>query len=1124
MAPRLSFSVLPRLLAAGGIALLALRVAAGVITDAVTEHTWTGAAADGDITNPANWADRSAPANDGTATASFGTYTANYVDVTIDFSLLGLSFDAIRNDYYFTSSGNRQLALGSGGITASDGDYSHYIHFDSALTLGIAADQTWNINYGSYLDVYSVLTGTGAITKTGYGGLYLSGNSSFSGGFNLLDGNLVISSSTALGTGTLTVGPYGEVSPYIQAYSYNADHLSLDNAVVLNGGLNLYTNTELHLNGPVTLNADTVISSYGSPLFLTGVIDEAGGSRKLTVNTNSAVILNGTSNYTGGTRANQGAVIFGQADALPATGDLSSSTGAYVGIAFVPTNLQTGFIDRFDQTGTDGVIGFDTSPDASATNDFSQNIDLTGFAEDVSIGSATKAVISGEIIPQVSAGTGEHDTFRFGGGGGFLTVTHTLNDTVSTTDHTTPVARDVSVISSTSAPLTLWIDHPDYTGTTTVGNSAVIFGQLPATSGYDLSGGAYVGIGNSGVSPADFLATFTAVPVNAIIGFDGDPGSGNIRGGSGNDIDLKSAFPFALEDPNITIGTATNMTFGNDVTITLPDSATAYRFAGYKGGQLRVGSTLTGDRDVIIGNSDVLATFADPTATGNTPPSSVELFGTNDYTGDTILQAGRLIVDAQPDSSAPAIGAEGKLVVAYSYYYNQNGPTNKRLEAGTADLVIPNAVQLYDSLSVGGVNDFTLSGDIAGSGGIYLDHIALTLSGDNAYTGGTYLSNATLIVASDTAAGYGELGLSYSEGGSTVRFTSLNPTIGGLWGDGANDRLELDDDTTLTINTNGYYQESSDASFYGTISGAYGAIRKTGSGELSFYNEGSTYGGGTSVEEGALVVQGSSQVDGQIISSPVGTGAVTVSRGAILGLAPGAVLQNQVTLAPGVDGGAGGVIGGYGTYAPLSGSITFTGGQVVSPGKKDLHRLDSNNTNTTAYSVNSGGNDPEFDVGQLTLGTSDYAACVKFSSGGIYSWAVQHAGGSAGSGWDLIHVNGNAVFDSTAGDPFILNIASVDTDGYFNSVEDFNASANYSWLILETTGSISGLGDLAAISLDWSNFVNNLNGGTFSLSLGGEDTQLYLNFTPVPEPSTYALFGLGLGIVAWSLWRRRRRA
>jgi hypothetical protein len=54
-------------------------------------------------------------------------------------------------------------------------------------------------------------------------------------------------------------------------------------------------------------------------------------------------------------------------------------------------------------------------------------------------------------------------------------------------------------------------------------------------------------------------------------------------------------------------------------------------------------------------------------------------------------------------------------------------------------------------------------------------------------------------------------------------------------------------------------------------------------------------------------------------------------------------------------------------------------------------------------------------------------------------------------------------------------------------------------------------------------FLNPLGGGSFSLTLDGENNALFLNFTPVPEPSTYALLSLGLiGILLTAGgWRRR---
>ena len=78
---------------------------------------------------------------------------------------------------------------------------------------------------------------------------------------------------------------------------------------------------------------------------------------------------------------------------------------------------------------------------------------------------------------------------------------------------------------------------------------------------------------------------------------------------------------------------------------------------------------------------------------------------------------------------------------------------------------------------------------------------------------------------------------------------------------------------------------------------------------------------------------------------------------------------------------------------------------------------------------------------------------------------------------------------------------------------------------------MSGGFDPAKFSIDASGFANSLafderGNGFFSLSLYSSseyNNQVLLNFTPVPEPSTYALLALGLGLIGWSVWRRRQQ-
>jgi hypothetical protein len=63
------------------------------------------------------------------------------------------------------------------------------------------------------------------------------------------------------------------------------------------------------------------------------------------------------------------------------------------------------------------------------------------------------------------------------------------------------------------------------------------------------------------------------------------------------------------------------------------------------------------------------------------------------------------------------------------------------------------------------------------------------------------------------------------------------------------------------------------------------------------------------------------------------------------------------------------------------------------------------------------------------------------------------------------------------------------------------------------------------VALNTSAFSNALNSGTFSLSVtefAGGSAGLFLNFTPVPEPSTWALLIAGLGAIGFVSLRRHR--
>ena len=82
--------------------------------------------------------------------------------------------------------------------------------------------------------------------------------------------------------------------------------------------------------------------------------------------------------------------------------------------------------------------------------------------------------------------------------------------------------------------------------------------------------------------------------------------------------------------------------------------------------------------------------------------------------------------------------------------------------------------------------------------------------------------------------------------------------------------------------------------------------------------------------------------------------------------------------------------------------------------------------------------------------------------------------------------------------------------------DEFNPSSNYTWRIATTSGGITGF-DPAGFTVDRSGFSNSAT-GIFSVSQVGND--LYLNYAPIPEPSTW--FPTGVGMIAVMLAGRYR--
>jgi autotransporter-associated beta strand protein len=321
------------------------------------------------------------------------------------------------------------------------------------------------------------------------------------------------------------------------------------------------------------------------------------------------------------------------------------------------------------------------------------------------------------------------------------------------------------------------------------------------------------------------------------------------------------------------------------------------------------------------------------------------------------------------------------------------------------------------------------------------------------------------VIASSNALGSSTVNLS----NSSLQYGYANPTIEDFNGDSAS-TLAMSSGQVLTLDT----PSSNVDEFSGVITGdATNSLIKTGSG-TQILDGPNTYAGGTTVNGGTLTANG---------SQAFGPGGVSVVGGATVATGPDVTITNALSLA------SGSTVGGSGTFDP-TGGVVIAGGVAVRPFNGDT----------------------QSDVGTLSFGST-----LTFGAGGIYDFAVETASGTAGSDYSTINVAGAFTVTATSGS-FTLNVASLDPSTLQAGQANFNALLPYTWTIL-TAGSITSF-SAADFTINTSAFQNSTAGGVFSLVQAGNSIDL--DFTPVPEPSTWALITLGACLVGLEVRRRVR--
>jgi len=384
----------------------------------------------------------------------------------------------------------------------------------------------------------------------------------------------------------------------------------------------------------------------------------------------------------------------------------------------------------------------------------------------------------------------------------------------------------------------------------------------------------------------------------------------------------------------------------------------------------------------------------------------------------------------------------------------------------------------------------------------------LTLSGSNTYVGNTTASEGTLQFARTASLYNGNTAdwtaarirvnsgatVAFNVGGSgefsTANVTTLLTNLTTVNSNGLNAGSFIAFDTT-NASSGTFTIADNITNSVGNGGGAVG-LTKLGAGTLDLTGSNS-FTGATSVAAGTLLISGTGAINS--------TSGIAVNTGGTFRYDSSTGLSRDVTL------NAGGTFAHNGSNA-YTGSLTWNGGTLAG-------------TNYAGVNLAVGGGRT------LSPGNSPgtmVTASQTWTNGGNFNLEIHDFDLAPGTGFDTIAITGTLDLTGLTEGGFNINLWSLsavgpDVDG---DALNFNNMVGGSWLIVSTTGGISGF-DATKFTIHvgaingTSGFSNDLGGGTFSISMVNND--LFLNFTPIPEPSSALL--LGLGLAAWMIRKRR---
>ena len=724
----------------------------------------------------------------------------------------------------------------TGDTTISQGGITLQGQLESGNYDGLIANSgTFTIDSSSNQTLAGVISGTGALNKSGSGTLTLSGTNTYSGSTTITNGTISVSSSANLGA---TPG------------SADADN------IIFNGGTLSATNDfTLGTNKGITLTGNgTIDVSSSNTMTFDGIITDSGN---LTKSGSGTLVLGGANQNDGIITVNAGTLEISDQYSL---GSSSGGTVVADGASLKITDAITIANENLTLNGN----GISNSGALQTTNS-SGTITLTGQA---TLGSDTTINIGDGNLTldgRLTAGSNNYDLTIIGGDGtirpsGGL-VLNSGNLTMSATG--TFFAENSST----------------YSGGTTVTAGAIQYGNNDAfgTGDITMTGGKFytsdasdftidenlnlqgsITLGNSGDSNTITFSGTNTLTGNTTASIDSavsmaaiDDGSNTynlIKSGSGtltlsgnNGYDGTTTVSAGTLTVSGTLSDSTAVTVASGAIYDVDASDNIASVSGAGNIELASSQTLTAGDSNDKTLSGVISGSGGFTKAGS---STYTLSGTNTYTGNTNINSGTLTVSGTlSDSTA--------ITVASGATYDVDVSDTIASVDGAGAIEIANAV----TLTTGDANDQELSGTVSGSGSITkVGNGILTLSGTNSYSGDTTISAGTLLVTSQL--GGGSYAGDISNAGDLGINSSNNQTLSGvISGSGTINKSGSGELTLTGANT-----------FDGTINIAGGTLFAGGSSD-----------GSNKITEGNIIVKGgtlsgSGIIDGNVtFSSTAGT-------------------------------------------------------------------------------------------------------------------------------------------------------------------------------------------------------------------------------------------------------------